>query len=258
MTEPEAAFGEDVNAVGGDAGGPPAPPREFASGREQDRGTLGGAPLRGEPRPSRLDASLRSLKGIGPKLSQAAAEMGLTSLSDLLAHVPRDYREPGDVGLVQDLKLGDEATLLLEIRSVRVRPTRRRGLRIVEADAGDSSGPVKALWFNQAWLAERLGEGTFVLARGKLDRGGFRVSEHEIVDGPSGGSGGSGGEDEAAAGAEMDADAGPARTPWAERPVEPASGIHTTGLVPVHPASERLRAARIREWAWRGVASVPD
>ena len=28
-------------------------------------------------------------------------------------------------------------------------------------------------------------------------------------------------------------------------------GLHTTGIVPVHPASERLRAYRLREWAWQ-------
>ena len=28
---------------------------------------------------------------------------------------------------------------------------------------------------------------------------------------------------------------------------------HTTGMVPVHPASERLRPQRIREWAWQAL-----
>ena len=43
-----------------------------------------------QPRPSRLDVSVRTLKGIGPKLSHAAAEMGLATVSDLLASVLRD------------------------------------------------------------------------------------------------------------------------------------------------------------------------
>ncbi len=79
----------------------------------------------------------------------------------------------------------------------------------------DDSGPAKAVWFNQPWLAERLGEGTRLLLYGKLDRSGFRVEAHEFADGEGG------------------------------------AGIHTTGLVPVHAASERLRPQRIRDWAWQ-------
>ena len=48
---------------------------------------------------------------------------------------------------------------MVEVRSARVRPTRRRNLRIVEAKVADASGPMKAIWFNQAWLAERLQPG---------------------------------------------------------------------------------------------------
>ena len=40
---------------------------------------------------------------------------------------------------------------MVEVRSARVRPIRRRGLRaIVEAQVADASGPMKAVWFNQA------------------------------------------------------------------------------------------------------------
>ena len=95
------------------------------------------------------------------------------------------------------------------------RRTRRRGLTIVEATVADDSGPAKAVWFNQPWLAERLREGTRLLLYGKLDRSGFRVEAHEFADDRDG------------------------------------AGIHTTGLVPVHPASERLRPQRIRDWAWQ-------
>src|SRR5439155_11058421 len=88
-----------------------------------------------------------------------------------------------------------------------------RRLRIVEAAVADESGPMTAVWFNQAWLADRLQPGTRLLLSGKLERGQFRVDEHEFV---------------------------------AEE-----AGIHTTGLVPVHPAAEGLPARRVREWAWQ-------
>src|SRR4051794_6394610 len=201
----------------------PAPPCAFATGSAQDRDSLRGAELRSAPRPSLLAARIETLKGAGPKLSPAAAEMGLETLGDVLTHVPHSYRDRAAPRRLADLRIGEEATVEVTVRSARVRPTRRRGLVIVEAQVADTSGPAKAVWFNQAWLVDRLTEGTKLLLFGKLDRSGFRVEAHEVI----GGGGAQG------------------------------TGIHTTGIVPVHPASERLRAQRLREWAWQGPPPAP-
>ncbi len=112
---------------------------------------------------------------------------------------------------------------------VRKRPTRRRRLTILEADVRDATGGVKAIWFNRAWLADRLKPGVSLLLRGKLEKRGFTVAEHELL--PAA---------DAKRSMPGDGEAVP-------------SGLHTTGLVPLHPASERLRAQRIREWAWQAV-----
>ncbi len=207
------------------AGDLTVPPRALGSGGAQGREELRAVALRSRPRPSLLDAPLTALRGAGPKLAAAAIELGIESVGDLLWHVPHAYRDRTTVSEVAELRIGAEATVLVTVRSVRVRPTRRRNLRLVEAMVADRSGPMKAVWFNQAWLAERFREGTELLLSGKLDRSGFRVAAHEIVDGPG---------------------------------TDPSStGIHTTGLVPVHPASERLRPNRIREWAWQAVDAAP-
>jgi ATP-dependent DNA helicase RecG len=197
----------------------PAPPGVFATGSPQDRDALRSAALRSMPRPSLLAASIQSLRGAGPKLAATAADMGLQSVGDVLQHVPHSYRDRATPRKLAELRIGEQATVEVEVRSAKVRPTRRRGLVIVEASVADDTGPAKAVWFNQAWLVDRLREGTRLLLLGKLDRSGFRVEAHEILSG-----GGADGE---------------------------AAGIHTTGIVPIHPASERLRAQRLRDWAWQ-------
>ena len=201
-----------------------APPRAIGSGDQQDRGILRAAPLRFAPRPSRLEAPIRSLKGAGPKLSALAAGIGLESVGDLLWHLPHGYRDRSNVLRIGELRIGEEATVLVEVRKARVRPTRRRNLRIVEADVADGSGATKAVWFNQAWLVERLRPGTKLLLSGKLDRSGFRVSAHEVL-GPDG---------------------------VRER------GIHTVGLVPVHSVTDGLSADRVREWIWASADGARD
>src|SRR3954454_17057187 len=201
----------------------PASPCAFATGSAQDGDSLRGAELRSAPRPSLLAARIETLKGAGPKLSAAAAEMSLHTVGDVLAHVPHSYRDRATPRRLADMRIGEEATVEVTVRSARVRPTRRRGLVIVEAQVADESGPAQAVWFNQAWLVDRLKEGTKLLLFGKLDRSGFRVEAHEVL--------GAGGPE--------------------------AAGIHTTGIVPVHPASERLRAQRLREWAWQALPLAP-
>ena len=207
-----------------DRGTVAAPPRALGSGDPQVRNRLRVTALRTLPRPSRLAAPLQSLKGAGPKLTAHARRIGIETLGDLLWHVPHGYRDRSNVLEIGDLRLGEEATILAEVRSARVRPTRRRNLRIVEATVADASGATKAVWFNQAWLVERLRPGTRVLLSGKLDRSGFRVSAHELIHG------------ETLAG----------------------QGLHTVGLVPVHSVTDGLSADRVREWVWSARGAARD
>jgi ATP-dependent DNA helicase RecG len=198
----------------------PFRPRALGSGAGLDRGTLLAAPVR-SPRPAVLEAPLTNLRGAGPKLSEAAAEIGIESLGDLLRHLPRGYRDRANPVGLGELRLGEEATVEVKVLKVgRARPTRRRRLTVLEAEVGDDTGSAKAIWFNRAWLADRLQPGARLLLRGKLDKRGLTVSEHELLDGPA---------------------------------AVPPAGLHTIGIVPVHPASDRLRPQKLREWAWQAL-----
>ena len=207
------------------------------SGAAITREELLGAPLRCLPEPRRLDVPLGSLKGIGAKLAAAAERIGLRTLGDLVEHVPHSHEDRAAVTEIGELRIGERATIVAEVRSARVRPTRRRNLRIVEATVADASGPLQVSWFNQAWLAERLRPGARLLLSGRRERGGFRVEAHEFLDsdGVSGGAG---------------------RDPIRDAP-GPPRGLHTTGLVPLHPAGEGLRTQRLREWIWSTLALAP-
>ena len=70
-------------------------------------------------------------------------------------------------GLLADLPIGEEATLVVTVEGVRVRPTRRRNLVIVEARVRDESGPGVLVWFNQRYLAKQLQPGMRLSVRGE-------------------------------------------------------------------------------------------
>jgi ATP-dependent DNA helicase RecG len=132
------------------------------------------------PRPSKLQAALSFQ---GPKMERAAETLGLETVADLLLHLPRDRRE---ARAVAELVPGDNATVVVQVRSISSRSVRRRGMRpLVEATVADDSGAMKATFFNQPWLEQRYPVGTRLALHGKFEGrrgtgvgGQFRVQAH--------------------------------------------------------------------------------
>jgi len=158
----------------------------FGSSRPLDGDELVTAPVR-YPRPSRLAAPL-AVDG-GKKAEAAAQALGLTTVGDLLEHLPRDRRE---ARAVAELVAGETATVLVTVRSIASRPVRRRGMRpLVEASVGDESGTMAATFFNQPWLARRYPAGTGLVLHGKFEAPNrFRVQGHAPTSAGGAGDGG--------------------------------------------------------------------
>jgi ATP-dependent DNA helicase RecG len=149
--------------------------RAFAARRALSRAEMLGAPLRW-PRPERLREPLQLPAG---KLADGMRTLGLTTVGELLEHLPRDSREARTVAA---LRAGEQATVAVQVRAIAARAVRRRGMRpLVEATVHDATGSMRATFFNQPWLVQRYPPGTHLLLHGKADeRGGFRVSHHAI------------------------------------------------------------------------------
>ena len=133
------------------------------------------APLRW-PRPSRLEAPLAVASA---KTAAGLHALGLSTVGDLLVHLPRASRETRTVAA---LRAGEQATVAVAVGTIAMRAVRRRGMRpLVEATVLDATGSMRATFFNQPWLVKRYPPGTRLLLHGKADaRGGFRVSHHAL------------------------------------------------------------------------------
>jgi ATP-dependent DNA helicase RecG len=150
-------------------------PLAFAGEGTLSRAQMLSAPVRW-PRPSRLQVALELPKG---KTAAGLAALGVSTLGELLEHLPRDHREARSV---HDLRAGEQATVAVQVRSIASRPVRRRGMRaLVEANVFDQSGSMLATFFNQPWLLGRYPPGTRLVLHGKADgRGRFRVAHHAL------------------------------------------------------------------------------
>jgi ATP-dependent DNA helicase RecG len=152
-------------------------PTAFAATEELDLDALRDAPVRW-PRPEQL---ARPLSWGVQTVADAAHALGIDTVGDLLAHLPRDT---GEGRTVADLQPDEVATVVVEVRSITSRPVRRRGMKpLVEAVVADGTGVMKATFFNQPWLARQYVPGTRLMLAGKYQgRNAFRVSTHARTD----------------------------------------------------------------------------
>ena len=108
------------------------------------------------------------LDGVGPARSKALAAMGIESVLDLLVHYPRRYIDRTRQAPIEALRVGDEATVLAQVRtcSSRVVGGRRR---MVTASVTDGSGSLALTFFNQPWRERQLVAGTELMLFGKVE-----------------------------------------------------------------------------------------
>src|SRR5450756_831261 len=130
-------------------------------------------------RPERLEQSISTLPGVGPRIELSLARLGLRDLRDLLEYRPFRYEPAAPERRIAELLIGEEATIEGEVRQVGSRRSRRR-LTLVEALVSDGTDEVPCVWFNQTWLVEKLVPGTRLRARGQLRRGSFVVKAYDL------------------------------------------------------------------------------
>jgi len=118
--------------------------------------------------------------------ADALAEMGISTILDLLTHYPRRYLDRTTQVAISELKEGEEATVLAVVRRVQRRPV-GKGRSVVVVDVWDGKGYLSLTFFNQPWRAHNLAEGIEVAVSGKVDtfRGRRRMTNPtvDIVEG---------------------------------------------------------------------------
>jgi ATP-dependent DNA helicase RecG len=149
-------------------------------------GTIAGVPS-SRPEPGvglrqLAERGVADLRGVGPKKVEALASVGVHTVLDLLTTYPRRWVDRTNEARVVDLVPGQEALVVVTVRSVTKRITRNRR-SMVTAQVGDGSGRLSLVFFNQPWRERQLRPGLTVALFGKPDvyRGGLQMT-NPVVD----------------------------------------------------------------------------
>jgi ATP-dependent DNA helicase RecG len=117
------------------------------------------------------------VKGIGPRLAEILAAKGLNTVDDLLHYLPFRYEDRLNPRSVAELRPGEMATVIAEVRNSGLFRTRR--MPIFQLTVGQGRNRLKCLWFNATYLQGRFQAGQMLALYGKVEQG--RDGELQII-----------------------------------------------------------------------------
>ncbi len=135
-----------------------------------------------------LDSQLQFVKGIGPRIATSLQAKGLTTVEDLLHHLPFRYEDRANPRPLSSLVAGQMASVIGEVRGSALLTTTR--MPIFEMTVGQNLATLKCMWFHGAYLKDRYKAGQMVAVYGKPEpsrsTAGFKMinPQVEILSGP--------------------------------------------------------------------------
>lgn len=114
-----------------------------------------------------LETPVEFLTGVGPRRAEALRRLNIFTARDLLFHIPHRYEDASTVTPIARLRVGDDATVIGEVISKGILPT-RKGLRIFQAVVKDGSGLIEVGWPGQPWLDRQIQKGDQLLLSGPV------------------------------------------------------------------------------------------
>ena len=160
-----------------------------------------------------LDTPISQLPRIGEKYFKKFHKLGIDTIRDLIYHFPHRYDDFSNIISISELELNKTATIQGEILDIKNSQTFRKKIILTETIIQDKSGSVKAIWFNQRFIAQILKKGQRVSLSGKLK---FGPKGHYISN------------------------------PSYEIMYSNKSLTHTAGLIPVYPETAGISSRLIR------------
>src|ERR1700676_4528760 len=114
-----------------------------------------------------LTTPVQYVKGIGPKMAEILATKGIATVGDLLHYLPFRYEDRLNPRGIAELRPGEMATVIAEVRTSGLFRTRR--MPIFQMTAGQGRTRLKCIWFNARYLEGKFKPGQLVALYGKVE-----------------------------------------------------------------------------------------
>ena len=115
-----------------------------------------------------LSSSIQSINGIGENRVVALAEVGISTIGDLLDYFPRKHLDRTTLTSTSDLKKGTHATIIGKVEVAGIRQNKRR--KYFQAILSDGKGMLTLTWFNGAsYMNKTIKVGDRLAVSGNID-----------------------------------------------------------------------------------------
>ena len=117
-----------------------------------------------------LDTPVMYVRGVGPRVAEMLAAKDIQTAEDLLYHLPFRYEDRQNPRSLDELKPGEVASVIAEVRGSVLLRTRR--MPLFELTVGQGRHALKCIWFNAPYLNGKFKAGQSVALYGKWSRRG--------------------------------------------------------------------------------------
>jgi ATP-dependent DNA helicase RecG len=114
-----------------------------------------------------LDTPIMYVRGVGPRVAEMLAAKGILTAEDLLYHLPFRYEDRQNPRSLDELKPGETASIIAEVRGSILLRTRKAP--IFELTIGQGRFAMKCIWFNGTYLNGKFHAGQTVAVYGKVE-----------------------------------------------------------------------------------------
>lgn len=114
-----------------------------------------------------LETPIQFVKGIGPAIAKSLAEKGISTVEDLLLHLPFRYEDRLNPRPLGDLKPGETVSVIGEVRGAALLRTKR--MPIFEMTVGQGLSTMKCLWFHGTYMEGKFHVGQMVALYGRVE-----------------------------------------------------------------------------------------
>jgi len=114
-----------------------------------------------------LDTPVMYVKGVGPKVAELLAAKDIQTAEDLLYHLPFRYEDRQNPRSLDELKAGETASVIAEVRGSMLLRTRK--MPLFELTVGQGRLALKCIWFNGSYLEGKFHAGQTVALYGRVE-----------------------------------------------------------------------------------------